>query len=276
MQFSPFPRPYLKTYISAALITGFSIAFILIVFQPFGTDTFEHQYKWLILSGYGAVATLSIIIYYALSLYWFNKKRDNRWTVLHESVDLFLALMIGLLMCYFYFAIIFDYSISIAGMTSFLIRAASVSLLPVVGIFAYLYSEYRDLKRSSISFSSDQKEDQRQQTITLKGSNKGELIKVTGEDLLYVKAEDNYVILHLSNEADGLQRHMIRSTMKQIMDQLSSGAFYQCHRSYIINKDRIVNLTGNKNDTKVDIALVSKKIPVSRNKVDELKTMLAM
>lgn len=270
----PFPRPFLKTYVIAAIITGLSIAFTLIVFQPFGTQNFQHEYKMWILSGYGIIAAASIILYYFISLNLINRSREGRWTIVHESLDLFLALLFGLLMCYFYFTFVFGYSIRLSGLFDFLLYASSVTILPVLGIYLYLLNEYRGIVRSTLQFEPSTAVQNSSQSILLRGTNKDDVIETSEEAIIYVKAEDNYVILFLTEDSEKIQRHMIRSTMKQLLAQLNDHIFIQCHRSFIINRNRITSLTGNKNDTKVQLEFVTKRIPVSRAKVEELRSLI--
>jgi len=242
------------------------------VFQPFGTDRFEHRYKTLILTGYGIVAALSIATYYWASLRLTNHRYDERWTIFCETIDLFISMILGLLMCYFYFLIVFDLRFEIGDMMEFLKSAASVSLLPVLSLFAYLFVQYRDLRRSSLTISNESKEATGSQMITLKGNNKDDVINTKEDDIIYIKAEDNYVILHLKDGKDKIGRHMIRITMKQINAQLSEQMFFQCHRSHIVNTSMIQSISGNKNDTKVIIDGFDKAIPVSRSKVDQIRS----
>lgn len=257
----------------AAAITGFSIAFILNVFQPFGTDRFDHPHKTWILTGYGIVAALSIVIYYWISLSVVNKSREDRWTITYETIDLFISLVISLLMCYFYFVAVFGLSLRLSGMIDFLLKASSVSLLPVIGLFGYLYVMYRDIRRSRLSIQEATNSTTSSRIITLKGNNKDDVIRTKEDDVIYIKAEDNYVILHLREEGQKVGRHMIRKTMKQISAELSPEMFFQCHRSHIINTALIRSLTGNKNDTKIELDGLKKQIPVSRSKVDQLRSL---
>ncbi len=158
-------------------------------------------------------------------------------------------------------------------MFEFLIRAASVSILPVAGLYIYLYSQYRDVKRSTIQVNSEKqlKDDTSGSVqITLRGTNKEDVVNTQLSDILFIKANDNYIILHLANQNGVVKRHMIRSTLKQIAEQLQPNLFFQCHRSYIINIQRIIDIVGNKNATKVSLADSKKLIPVSRGKVDDL------
>lgn len=268
---TPFPRPFFKTYLIASLITGFSILFILNVFQPFNTQNFQHEFKFWILSGYGIVAAISILFYYASSIFKFNKHREKKWTIFYESADLMGAMIFSMIMCYLYYAYIFQRTITMIRMWDFLQIAFSVSLLPVAGLFGYIFYRYQGIQRSTLNIEPVTKKSESKR-ITLKGSNKSEQLKAQLDEILFIKAEDNYVILYLLQDKN-IQMHMIRSTMKQMETQIDSAQFFKCHRSYIINLKQIDKLSGNKNSTKAKLKHSHKEIPISRSKVDEFKTL---
>ena len=107
----------------------------------------------------------------------------------------------------------------------------------------------------------------------IKGLTRSDAVEVLSEDVLHVKAEDNYVILHiLKNGVE--ERHMIRSTLKNIKEQLNNPSFFQCHRSHLINIDRAMEIEGNKNKSRLEIKGSSKKIPIARAYYDEIKEHL--
>lgn len=243
--------------------------FILNVFQPFGTQHFTHDYKFWILTGYGIVSAISIIVYYGFSLFVLNRHREKKWTVFYESIDLLIAMIFSLIMCYLYYAAIFQRTITLPRMWDFVQIAFSVSLLPVAGLFGYIYYRYQGITRSSMKIEHVDKQTVSNR-ITLNGTNKNERIEAMLSQILYIKAEDNYIILYLQQD-DIIQMHMIRSTMKQIEQQINNDQFFKCHRSYIVNLHQIDNLSGNKNSTKAKIKNCDKLIPISRSKVDEIR-----
>jgi hypothetical protein len=58
------------------------------------------------------------------------------------------------------------------------------------------------------------------------------------DDLLYVEANENYVFIHF---LEGLNpgRYLLRNSMKRIEEQLAGLPVIRCHRSYIVNTERI-------------------------------------
>jgi DNA-binding LytR/AlgR family response regulator len=60
------------------------------------------------------------------------------------------------------------------------------------------------------------------------------LIKVNNEDILFVEALKDYVVIHVGNE-----KYTIHSTMKDIAKKLPETNFQRIHRSYIVNLKQI-------------------------------------
>ena len=139
MLFTPFPRPRYKTYVIIGIVIGACIAFMLNVFQPFGTSTFRHPLKHLILSGYGLVSMCAVAVYYFFSLKVITPKIEDKWNILYESIDFFGGLLFSMTACYVYFNWIFDSSFRLDGYIGFLTNAVALSLLPTIGVLVFLY-----------------------------------------------------------------------------------------------------------------------------------------
>jgi hypothetical protein len=61
---------------------------------------------------------------------------------------------------------------------------------------------------------------------------------VKREDLLYLEAADNYVIIFYSDHQK-ISKFMIRNTLKRIENQQNNIGLVRCHRSYIVNFEKI-------------------------------------
>ena len=92
------------------------------------------------------------------------------------------------------------------------------------------------------------------QTITLNNGSKNHLIEV--KDILYLKADHIYVWVHLV----GAQQIMLRSSLKELLDQLPQEKFIQTHRSFAINIEQVSQWESDQIQVKDDF------IPVSRSR----------
>ncbi len=86
----------------------------------------------------------------------------------------------------------------------------------------------------------------------------GKIEKVFYEELIYIEAMLNYVILHTST-----RKMIVYLTIKGIMEKLPGSMFLKIHKSYIINKNKIKSIEGN------EIDLGNAKVVISQNLYEE-------
>lgn len=87
--------------------------------------------------------------------------------------------------------------------------------------------------------------------------------KVVFDELLYVEAKDNYIVLHA--EPKDL---MVYMTTKEISEYLSGKNFVRIHKSYIVNVNRIESIDNDEVKIGTDI------LPVSRVYRNDLITAI--
>jgi len=264
---TPFPRPKFLQYFIVALCTAASVSFILVVFQPFGTSSFKHDHKTLILLGYGFCVLVTLSIYYFLSLNIIHKNRQSNWNIVYEGIDLLLVLLLSLLICYLYSVAVLGRNLDFGQMLYFLGNAFCVAILPVIICIFYLYSRWKGVERSEIVTTDTSKSID---YFKLAGNNLRGPLNIPKSDIIYIQAQDNYVMMHLAGD-DKPQRHILRSTLKKIYQELTQEQFIQVHRSYIVNKSRIKNILGNKSKAKLQLDGIDNKVPVSRSLYDKVK-----
>ncbi|MCH2197205.1 MAG: response regulator transcription factor [Flavobacteriales bacterium] len=83
-------------------------------------------------------------------------------------------------------------------------------------------------------------------------------------DVLYLKAFDNYCYLFTQEK-----KHLIPRTLKSISEQLDPRLFVRCHRSFVVNKNKVISFNGNM------LTIGSESIPVSRSYRKGVKDYLA-
>jgi DNA-binding LytR/AlgR family response regulator len=92
----------------------------------------------------------------------------------------------------------------------------------------------------------------------------GRIEKVVHEELLFVEAALNYVILHTVNG-----KMIVYLTIKGIMEGLPAELFIKVHKSFIVNLKKISSIEGNV------IHIGKAEIPISQNSLDEvMKTIV--
>jgi len=82
-------------------------------------------------------------------------------------------------------------------------------------------------------------------------------------DLLYVKAEDNYVSLMEAN-----RQTLVRMTVQEFLNKVPADSFIRCHKSYAVNVAHVERLQSN------CLLINGETIPISKTFAGEIKKLL--
>lgn len=144
------------------------------------------------------------------------------------------------------------------------VNTSLVLLLPYS--ILWLYFSWRDktslLQKMTVDESSNGV--QRKNSIAFP-DEKGELrITIMLENLLYIDSSDNYVTIHYLNKSK-LSHFLIRNTLKWMDENLTNDSqLVRCHRSYIVNLDKVKVIRKNKGGIIMELDIVNTPdIPVS-------------
>ena len=97
------------------------------------------------------------------------------------------------------------------------------------------------------------------QSFFIKKKNK--LEKVNIDDIYYLESDGHYCKVYTSTEM-----YYIRKTMKEMISKLPSTKFVQCHRSYIVNVEKVKSV-----DLEDDCLIMEeRKVPLSRREKDNI------
>jgi len=95
-------------------------------------------------------------------------------------------------------------------------------------------------------------------------------LSIKFSDLLYLQAADNYVNIAYINK-DKHIKYMLRSSLKNIEDDYSSYPLIRCHRSYMVNLEKIKIIRREKDGLHIELdAPLSVELPVSKTYVDDV------
>ncbi len=117
--------------------------------------------------------------------------------------------------------------------------------------------EYYEVRRHNEEEARGKKEDY----FFIKADNK--LVKIFFDEILFVEALQNYVIIHTSDK-----KFITYLTFKSVEEYLPADRFIKTHKSYIISASKINSIEGN------DIRIGNHHVPISRNEKDEVMEKL--
>jgi DNA-binding LytR/AlgR family response regulator len=100
---------------------------------------------------------------------------------------------------------------------------------------------------------------------------KGEFkLSVLSDQILYLESADNYVKINYLNKGK-LVHFMLRNTLKNLEEAFSGTSMVRCHRSYVVNFDKVKVLRKEKDG--IFLALDEERvpdIPVSKTYTDKV------
>ncbi len=247
------PYPYTwKNIILIASGLGLFQVLSTILLEPFGTDRYITDFKFLKLSGYALCFVVPFLIIHLFELYVL-KKNSQRWYLIIEILfKLFLALLISTSNYFYNIIIINDISPSFNNWLRYLWDFALpnfIIFLPLIWIIYYVLWKPKP-------------ESLKNERIYLKGKNKTDQLNLSFKNFIYAKSEQNYIkIIYLKNHQT--KSIVMRMSMSDLENQIP-GAL-KIHRSFLVNKSHIERLKGNKKNRFLILSYIDKPIPVSRN-----------
>ncbi|THD69277.1 LytTR family transcriptional regulator [Robertkochia marina] len=246
------------------LILGALISFIMIFLQPF--DTYQHNApnKNLLLSGYSLCIAIPILLLHIPELVWF-KNQNSRWYLFNELILIFLGTAFMTILAFVYNTkMVNEYTISWGYLWDWLLTFGLPFVPFVIPIWAYLRFRFSDVTISLVTANTS--------SITITGENVNEQLQFAQEQFIFAKAQSNYVDVYLLNEKQQAEKHVLRSTLSGLVNQLSFAE--QVHRSYLVNPEHILSLEGNTRKGAALLNHIEEPVPVSPKHFKGLKTYL--
>ncbi|GAB3778231.1 LytTR family DNA-binding domain-containing protein [Spirosoma horti] len=261
----------------SALI-GLFVGLFLLVFQPFGLNSWETESKVIKVLGFGLVTfvitAINFVILPSVAPRFFDEKH---WTVARQIILVMANILLIALANRLYLAWLLDSedvgSISWGGM---ILVTFLISFFPVVGLVLLGY--ITELKKysnaaaaipihvqgtDSLPSSGVSATPLPIQTVTLLADNEKDTVTALADDLLYIESSDNYcTIVHLKNAQ--VAKPLLRSSLSRLEKQIGHPHIVRCHRSYVVNLDRVERVTGNAQGYKLHLGAGEFVVPVAR------------
>lgn len=282
-------HPYgLETKISKrwlmSFLFGLFVFLFLFVFQPFGLNSYPQGVLKLSL-GYGlttfvAMAILNIAVF-SLLPHYFN---EERWTVGKELTwSIINIAVIGLANVLFTgFAGIFD--VSFANLLRYEFYTLVVGVFPVgINILIREARLKKKYETKSEAINTELEEHKKEYTVTtisehlltIPSDNINESLELKLVEFYYIRSSDNYIEVYYIKNGKG-EKKLLRNSLKKVDELFQSHTqLFRCHKSYIVNLDKVACVSGNAQGYKLHLSDVDDIIPVSRQYNEKIKERLA-
>lgn len=268
----------------AALI-GLFVGLFLLVFQPFGLSFWQTPDKTLKILGFGLVTFVITAFNFTVWPKLFPRQfADDRWNIGRQIMLItgnILLIAVGNRL-YLEWLLNQEGHKEYASWFETILVTFLLGLFPTTGavVFSYI-RKLRKYNQSAADFplhlptpaestanmlagSIPTPTPVRSETpLTLVSDNEKDLVTIEVAQLLYVESSDNYCTVVY--EKDGLLvKPLLRSSLSRLEGQINRPRIVRCHRSYVVNLDRVERVTGNAQGYRLHLANGLVQVLVSR------------
>jgi hypothetical protein len=274
---SIFSKPYPKDSdarrkLFIAFIFGNFIFLFLWIFQPFGISEWQIENKTLILAGFGAITFVVVLLNaFVIELVAKNWFVEKNWKVWKEIIwSIWNVLIIGTLNL-LYANQCANFPLTFETFLFYQWMALIIGIIPVSLITLWNYSRLHKrnleaaLELTKVINTEPIVKSLKHQQLTLAGENEKENIELDPQQLIYMEAADNYIQVIWESDS-GVRKKMLRNTLKNMEAQLINETYiFRCHRSYLVNLQKVISVSGNSQGYKLHLAGTDELVPVSRS-----------
>lgn len=259
--------------IITSLLFGLFIGLFLVLFEPFDINTLQYEYKTLKFLFFGFITAFVMLIFrYVLPLLWPEVFSDRHWKIKHEIlffliILFFIANLNGLYINYLN-------SLKFSWKNYFWIIQVTMMLGSIPICFLVLINYNRMLKKymqegKQLQVKSTSKK--ASFTIKIPLETNQEYLIIDAETLLYIEADGNYIAV-IEDKGHDLSKNLYRISLSRVEDHLNTDHILKCHRSFIVNLNKVTHIKGNAQGFKLTLANCSMVVPVSRKFVPIFKS----
>lgn len=258
---------YSKTLKDTGIITSI-IYFIFVSLEPFGFSSDYNKYLILTLfcGMYGTVYFANVAFLFP----FFNKLLNiQHW----YSYSFILSYIWVVLVIAFLHHVLQNFLnelplIHYTSLIQNLKNAFLLGLIPSAALGCWKYIEFlrKEIRKKSTDLSKLLKDFPYQQSIEQISPSSTKLFALKPDDILYMKSDDNYVIVHYMS-GSSISKELIRNTLKYYSKNLSF-PFLRVHRSYLVNFNKVKKIDGNMQGLQLSLMNTTTTIPVSKTYVD--------
>lgn len=252
---------------------NFSIGIFLFIlfFSPFDASYSNVNNLIIFFSGFSGIVFIFNNLFYIVIPYLFNNSiKVTEWEFGPPFILSALAVVFNSVAFTFYLRYVGK-----TGISFYIVFKIVIICLSVVVIMRMLYRlrwQYYQLNGKAIDLNEDV-EVKIPNKIELSSENKSEKAELSFNNILSIKAADNYVEINYLHKED-IRKKLLRNSLKNIESQLKTYSnFVRCHRTFIVNLNNVKKLTKNYKGTFLELDN-KEQIPVSRHYLLKVKEQL--
>jgi len=221
--------------IKQILFTTFFAYLFINLYEPFGAREEYDVSEWLFFGASGLLVLAGMLVVISCRLVLYLIKR-GRAVLIKDYVILVAAeiLFMGFLYANLQRLIIDDYRPFLLLLHRAVQNTSLILLIPY--LISLLYFAWRENKVTLDALIRQLRD--KPQFISFKDENGVLRFTIKAQDLLFLEASDNYVVINY-NSGSAVKTFLLRNTLKNIEQYLADFPLLRCHRSFMVNVDRV-------------------------------------
>lgn len=270
----PSPSPETRN-LGVAVLFGIFISFFLIFFEPFDIDIVSGKTKIFPLLFFGLITTTVLSVFlYLLPRGFPALFKENHWTVKHQiaycCIILFVIATLNGLFTNYINSLGFSWSNYwwIINRT-FILGCIPFSFLILMDSIRKNQVNIKDAKAILDMRSSDETAPEGVQW-SINTDLKNESFTFNDIYFNYAEAHGNYIDFYFDKNGE-TRFNTYRINLTAFEKQLNASYLHRCHRSYLVNLNKVTNVTGNAQGLKLILDDNVTTVPVSRKYIPEIK-----
>ncbi len=272
MDFFKQPYPFeLASWIDSlklASAIGVFIAVFLLIFQPFGLEEIPASYKPWMISVYGGITFIAILVFQQVIMRAFpNFFREQDWTTGKEIVENLSILLLIAIGNFYYTSWIGGIRPTIMGFLFLFFATVLIGIFPIVTLIFVHYTKslkrnLREAQTLDTSLQSKSRENLTAQ-LTISSQYKEENFSLSPQQLLWISAADNYIeVNYVVNTKPN--KKLIRNNLSNLEKEFYPHGILRTHRSYMVNMHKASHIQGNAQGYRLKLENAVETVPVSR------------
>jgi hypothetical protein len=248
---------------------GFSLLF-LNLYKPFGTITvYEVSKPTLFLYTSGVILTGLLIVALSRIIMYLLLRRGMELVIWQYLAWVAAEIVAMALFFAFFEIVILDDRRSFPDLLGKSVVNTSLTLLLPYAML-WLYFSWHDNK-IKLAELKEQPDGSGQKSMIPFRDEKGVLrISLKRSDILYLQGSDNYVTVWYQSQSR-IMKFMLRNTLRTMEDELEQEGIRRCHRSYLVNIERVKLIRREKDGLQLELdSTPPSTVPVSRTYMHEV------
>ena len=277
------PYPYSEDPVRKIVISvgiSFFVFGFLYIFKPFGMGLIEVN-ELVIAAGYGGVTlAVTLISGFLLPVLFSSVFKEEGWTIGKEIIYTLFVISLVAFGNLIYTSFMGFIKLSLYAFLDFELITLTVAVLPLtLLIFIKQNILLRRNLRVTRELSNNLYHKERMTVkagvkIIIASENSKDNLAMEANELYCIAAADNYVEVYYLSENKPVKK-LMRTTMRSVQSNLKPySQFYRCHRAYIINLEKVKEVTGNAQGYKLILENFDILVPVARSMNKEINLRL--